>query len=259
VVAASCGGAGDGGGASVSISSPEDGATVASPFEVAMEAEGFAVEPAGNAREGAGHFHLMVDADCVAAGEQIPQDDAHRHHADGATETQLQLPAGEHTLCLQAGDGEHTALDLTHEITITVGAGEAAGEGEGDMLDSGPEEWAGEYEGTATWPCAEGPQDSTLKGRYEIDVDEDLVAVLNGSASATGGCLGPGVGAAQGDIRIIGARTRSGFRFPAAAWGVPGSFTIRQDGLRAFGTLRRPHPAGGLVVIEFEVLCQTAC
>ena len=202
MLATSCGGGGDGGGASVS------------------------------------------DADCVAAGEQIPQDDAHRHYADGATETELDLPAGEHTLCLQAGDGEHTALDLTHEITITVGAGDAR-EREYDELNFGPEKWAGQYEGTATWPCAGGPQDSTLRGRYTIDVDEDRVAVLEGRASATGGCLGPDVGAASGDITMTGVRTRPGFRFPAALWGLPGSFTIRQDGLRAFGTLRRPHPAGG--------------
>jgi hypothetical protein len=102
---------------------------VGSPFTVTMEADGFTIEQAGQVREGAGHLHLMVDADCVSPGEQIPEDEAHLHFGDGATETQLELPAGEHTLCLQAGDGNHTALDLTDEITIMVaGPGAMAGE-----------------------------------------------------------------------------------------------------------------------------------
>ena len=32
----------------------------------------------------------------------------------------LDLAPGEHTLCLQVGDGAHTALDLTSEITVNV-------------------------------------------------------------------------------------------------------------------------------------------
>ncbi|WP_114594048.1 DUF4399 domain-containing protein [Euzebya pacifica] len=39
---------------------------------------------------------------------------------DGSTSAELELEPGEHTLCLQDGDGEHTALDLTDEITVTV-------------------------------------------------------------------------------------------------------------------------------------------
>ncbi len=56
----------------------------------------------------------------VTPGETIPADDAHVHYGDGATAAQLELSPGEHTLCLQAGDGTHTALDLTDEITFTV-------------------------------------------------------------------------------------------------------------------------------------------
>jgi hypothetical protein len=87
---------------------------------VAMEADGFTVEQAGEVREGAGHFHLMVDSGCVATGQEIPEDGAHLHFGDGATQTELELPAGEHTLCLQAGDGNHIALALTDEVTITL-------------------------------------------------------------------------------------------------------------------------------------------
>lgn len=108
-------------GASVSFASPEDGAEVTSPVTVEMEAEGITIEPAGEVREGAGHFHVMVDVGCVERGETIPGDTEGYHHFGKAqTEAELELEPGEHTLCLQVGDGAHTALDLTHEIAVTV-------------------------------------------------------------------------------------------------------------------------------------------
>jgi hypothetical protein len=63
----------------------------------------------------------MVDAPCVEPGTVIPNDAQHVHLGAGQTSTELPLPAGEHTLCLQAGDGAHTALDTTREVTFTVG------------------------------------------------------------------------------------------------------------------------------------------
>lgn len=99
---------------------PSDGATVSSPVQVEMGADNFTIEPAGAITEGAGHFHIMIDVGCVAPGETIPMDDNHRHFGNGQTEVELELTPGEHALCLQAGNGIHTALDLTQEITITV-------------------------------------------------------------------------------------------------------------------------------------------
>ncbi|MEP7335179.1 MAG: DUF4399 domain-containing protein [Actinomycetota bacterium] len=109
-----------------------------------MEAEGLTIEPSGDVRDGAGHFHVTVDASCVAPGEQIPKDGSHLRFEDGASEAELDLPAGEHTLCLQAGDGAHTALDLTDEITITVagGAGTASG---GYQFDGVGFDWKAAY------------------------------------------------------------------------------------------------------------------
>lgn len=106
---------------SVEIVSPADGDTVTSPVTVAMEATGIEIEPAGEVSDGAGHFHLMVDVGCVTPGEVIPGDtEGYNHFGKGQTETELELEPGEHTICLQVGDGVHTALDVTHEITITV-------------------------------------------------------------------------------------------------------------------------------------------
>jgi hypothetical protein len=104
---------------------PANNASVSSPVRVVMSAENFTVEPAGDGtvHEGAGHLHVMVNTPCIAAGQTIPKDETHLHFGDGSTETELDLPAGEHTLCLQAADGAHTALSgegMTHTITVTV-------------------------------------------------------------------------------------------------------------------------------------------
>lgn len=109
-------------GPSAEFTEPADGATVASPVTVKMAATGIAIEPAGDGtvKEGSGHFHVMIDTECVAAGSVIPSDDAHKHYGMAQTETTLELPAGEHTLCLQVGDAAHTALDVTDEVTFTV-------------------------------------------------------------------------------------------------------------------------------------------
>lgn len=104
----------------MSFAAPEDGATVSSPVDLQFEAENLEVEEAGEVNEGAGHFHVMVDIECVAVGETIPDDEFHLHFGDASTSTQVELEPGEHTLCLQAGDGAHTALDGTEQISITV-------------------------------------------------------------------------------------------------------------------------------------------
>jgi hypothetical protein len=105
----------------------------------------------------------------------------HRHVDDGASEAELDLPAGEHTLCLQAGDGEHAALDLTDEITITVvGAGGAATEAEGDT-EKGPEEWKGTHTGSVVWDCGPiGTRRGTLEASFTIEVDADRTATMRG-------------------------------------------------------------------------------
>lgn len=110
---------GDGTGG-VSFVEPQDGETVSSPVQVRMQSEEIRIEEAGEVREGAGHFHIMVDTDCVEPGETIPEDDQHLHFGDASTETSIELTPGEHTLCLQVGDGRHTALDATDEISVTV-------------------------------------------------------------------------------------------------------------------------------------------
>lgn len=245
------------GGASVSIASPEDGATVESPVSVSMEANGFSIEPAGSVREGAGHFHLMVDASCLAAGQVIPEDAEHLHFGDGATETEVDLPAGEHTLCLQAGDGAHTALPLTDRVTITVAGPPAAEEEEEPEEAAGTEEWTGTYVGTVTWDCGPiGPQQGTLDGAFTIGVDESGVATMEGSNTVTGSCQGPEEGTLTTPITVPGERTADGFEFPSSLWQVPGTFTITVDGDRGTGTMEGPAP-DAVIHLDFDVQCES--
>jgi uncharacterized protein DUF4399 len=112
--------AGSAAGPAVSFVEPADGAEVIGAVKVKMAATNFTIEPAGAVKPGAGHFHIMVDTDCIAPGQVIPKDDKHLHYGMAQTEAELTLAAGEHTLCLQAGDGAHTALDLTDKVTFKL-------------------------------------------------------------------------------------------------------------------------------------------
>jgi hypothetical protein len=118
LIVAACGDS-DGGG-SATVVAPDDGARVAGALTVSMGAEGVTIEPAGEVRDGAGHFHVLVDVGCVGHGDTIPGGVGYNHFGKAQTETVLYLGPGEHTLCLQVGDGEHTALDVTDEITVNV-------------------------------------------------------------------------------------------------------------------------------------------
>ena len=111
----------------VRFAQPDDGATLSSPFEVVMEATGLVVEPSGEINDGAGHFHILVDTDYIAAGEVIPTDEQHLHYGKGQTTVSLELSPGEHTLRLQFADGAHTALEGEQfRDTITVIVAESA-------------------------------------------------------------------------------------------------------------------------------------
>jgi hypothetical protein len=87
-----------------------------------VAAEHLVIEPAGQPRKGAGHFHIIVDGPCATPGQIIPVDATHVHLGKGQVETTLDLVAGEHRLCLQAATGSHVALSATKQITITVWA-----------------------------------------------------------------------------------------------------------------------------------------
>lgn len=121
ILATSTASCGDESEARVFFAQPRDGAEVTAPFRVEMGVENFVVEPAADGiTEGRGHLHIMVDTPCVQPRLTVPPDDRHLHFGGGQTEAVLHLEPGEHFLCLQAADGDHTALAATDEITVTV-------------------------------------------------------------------------------------------------------------------------------------------
>jgi hypothetical protein len=110
-------------GAEVYFIAPADGATVASPVTVKFGLKGMGVAPAGIAFDGAGHHHLIVDADLPPLDKPIPADANHVHFGKGQTETTLELKPGKHTLQLLLGDQLHVPHDpavASKKITITV-------------------------------------------------------------------------------------------------------------------------------------------
>ena len=104
----------------VSFVNLSNGTTFDAPFPIQMAVENLTLEPAGEVKPGHGHLHIMVNQPCVAPGEVIIKDAAHLHYGQGQSETTLDLLPGDYTLCLQAADGAHLALDATAVVSVTV-------------------------------------------------------------------------------------------------------------------------------------------
>jgi hypothetical protein len=100
--------------------SPAEGAEVNSPVALELGAEHVVIEPAGEARDGAGYLNVIVDAPCIGPGEPMPEDDQHIRLAGGETSLELSLLTGEHRLCLQLSDGAGVAQPATDVITIRL-------------------------------------------------------------------------------------------------------------------------------------------
>jgi hypothetical protein len=111
---------GDDDSATVAFAEPTDGPTVHGALQLAMTADGITIEEAGAVRDGAGHFHVIADAGCVDTGAAIDKDADHVHFGAGQSEGVIYLEPGEHDLCLQVGDGVHSALDVTDTVSVTV-------------------------------------------------------------------------------------------------------------------------------------------
>ncbi|HUF72772.1 MAG TPA: DUF4399 domain-containing protein [Gammaproteobacteria bacterium] len=111
-------------GAEVYIQSPANGAEVTSPFTVRFGLSGMGVAPAGVTAENTGHHHLLIDVETLPPDNlPLPATDQVRHFGMGQTETELELPPGQHTLQLVLGDALHIAHQppvRSERITITV-------------------------------------------------------------------------------------------------------------------------------------------
>jgi hypothetical protein len=102
---------------------PANGDSVDSPFSVVMAVDSMLIEPAGEARENSGHYHILVDVPFIQEGNVIPTDDDHLHFGTGASEVEVALSPGKHTLRLQVANGVHIAYDSAKfgdTISVTV-------------------------------------------------------------------------------------------------------------------------------------------
>ncbi len=107
-------------GAKVFFANLEDGQTVTSPVKVEFGIEGMEVEPAGELNEGKGHHHIIINGAAIERGAIVPADSTNIHFGKGQLETELDLPAGEHTLTMQFADGYHQSYGEQMSATITV-------------------------------------------------------------------------------------------------------------------------------------------
>ena len=105
---------------------PQDGATVKSPVKLEFGAQDFTIAavPQGTVTEtrpSLGHYHIGVDADCLAPGTVIPRASPWVHFGDGKNVIDMQLPAGMHKLALQVGDDLHKTIEgLCTTISVNV-------------------------------------------------------------------------------------------------------------------------------------------
>ena len=108
---------------------PKDGATLSSKqlakFVFGNENYTIAAVPQGEVKEvrpNMGHFHLGVDKECVAAGQEIVRGTPDWiHFGDGKNQIEMQLTPGKHTLSVQVGDDLHRGVvGLCQTITVTV-------------------------------------------------------------------------------------------------------------------------------------------
>lgn len=107
-------------GAKVFFANLKDGQTVTSPVKVEFGVEGMEVEPAGELHEGMGHHHIIINGSFLERGTAVPADSVNIHYGAGQTETELELPAGTHTLTMQFADGYHQSYGEQMSATISV-------------------------------------------------------------------------------------------------------------------------------------------
>lgn len=164
----------------------------------------------------------------------------------------MPLEPGEHSLCLQTGDGVHTALDLTDEISITVAT---AGVEEGDEAAGEDRVWEGSVTGEVTRPgCS--PTKVALEGVVNLSVGGD--GEVTGTATERWGecsVAGTTVPAADNNYRIDGRKTEEAFELMVSGTGAR-EMTIPTTGTRATVTFDEG-TAGYEATITYTLDCVT--
>lgn len=106
----------------VAFSNLRSGMELRTPFRIDFAVRGMGVAPAGKAKAGTGHHHVLVDTPLpLDVAQKIPFSDTHRHFGKGQTSTLLELPPGRHTLRLLFADHDHRPYFVySPEIVVQV-------------------------------------------------------------------------------------------------------------------------------------------
>jgi hypothetical protein len=182
---------------SVHFSNLKNGYRVRTPFWAEFGVRGMGVIPAGNANEHAGHHHILIDTplprDHTAP---IPFSATHRHFGKGQTGTELDLPAGRHTLRLLFADHAHKPYFVfSNEIAIEV-LGKRSGPA--PHVDAG----AGFHDSCEAWYEDARATPRTAPGRevYVKNLRDD--EVVSSPFTLSLGVLGAGLGVAPAGTEI---------------------------------------------------------
>ena len=113
-------------GAGVSFANLSDGDVLPPNFLVEFSITGMGIAPAGVQIDNTGHHHLLIDiVELPDFNQPLPASDNIRHFGKGQSETELQLPEGEHSLQLVLADHVHIPHNppvMSEVIVIVVSA-----------------------------------------------------------------------------------------------------------------------------------------
>lgn len=109
-------------GAKVFFKNLRDGQTISTKYLVKFGVRKMSVHPAGELKDGTGHFHLIIDNGPVPGGVVVPADEKHIHFGKAQIEYEMVLKPGEYKLTLQFADGAHVSygVDLAETVAVTV-------------------------------------------------------------------------------------------------------------------------------------------
>ena len=109
-------------GANVYFIAPQHGEHLNSPITVKFGLKGMGVSAAGLAFDGTGHHHLLINASGLPdLTKPLPSNETIMHFGQGQTETQLNLPPGEHQLRLILADHLHVPHEpVVMSLPITI-------------------------------------------------------------------------------------------------------------------------------------------
>ena len=105
----------------VRVLSPLPGSAVPQRFELVLSSQGITIEPAGEARHGAGHYYVAQSGECPAPDTLLSGVPGIVELTGGERVAQLELPLGVRALCAGLADGLGRVLEPRARLEVYVG------------------------------------------------------------------------------------------------------------------------------------------